>query len=287
VRREQQALGLFFGTLAVVTLVWTAWWRDVPRERREDGDVVVWRGVLADVTDVVVEEPDAPPWRLIREAEGWTVQLGQDTWPADPSVAVDVVDALVEAGRGVAIDGDDLAMFGLDTPVVVRWTALETSYALEMGRTAPVGGRTYVRTDETGVVAVYGGMGETLRLARSQVVDSALSRADVIAGVVLMHGGEPVWEAAFADGAWGDGTRPAEQVSDLVYAWKDLRVAQWTTALDATLPWMVRFIAADGGQEVRRLGKQGDRWGVDLGDGRLGWLPESATRWIDTLTEGS
>lgn len=155
--RGQAWVALVLGLLVAGLLVIVLGLGDAPRRVR-DGDEVVWDLRLDAVDEVEVQGR----WRLLRTPAGWTV----DGAPADPAAVHEVLDALVEAHRGKAVEGD-LSDFGLDQPLRVRVRHAGVEETLEVGEVAPVGERTWVRRPGGGVVAVYGGIGLAVRVSAS------------------------------------------------------------------------------------------------------------------------
>ena len=149
--------GALVACAVCLSAVWLAL-GDAPR-RLDDGQTIVWDVVEADVSELAVGG-----WRVRREASGWR-RVGADGPAVDPGAVHEVLDALVEAHRGVPVPGDPSA-FGLDRPVRVEVVQRGETLALEVGSDAPVGERTYVRRPGGPVVAVRGGVGEAVRAAQ-------------------------------------------------------------------------------------------------------------------------
>lgn len=150
-------LGLAGALVAAAVALAVAWFAlgDAPR-RLDDGQTIVWDVVEADVSELAVGG-----WRVRRDGAAWRF-VGDGEPPADPDAVHEIVDALVEAHRGVTVPGDPAA-FGLDAAVRVEVVHRGERLVLEVGADAPVGERTYVRRPGGPVVAVRGGVGEAVR----------------------------------------------------------------------------------------------------------------------------
>lgn len=287
-QRAQQRLALVLAFGVVAALGVLVWRTEAPRTRPGDGDHEIWR-VRRDQISAVERLGDASvAWRLERVGEGWWVETSSWRWPADPGRALRVADALDEAGRGVRVEADDPAVFGLDHPVALKVEVGEARHSLEVGRVAPVGGRTYVRTSEGVVVAVYGGLGEVAPFDALGLIDGAVVRDDALDQVRLRAPDGRSWSVWFQDGGWAsDHEVDSEGLSNWVHAWRDLQVNDWLEQAPAGEVWQLSVVGAAGAVE-RGLVPTSDAVVVDFGDGRIGrvvgggieGLFEAAAGWV-------
>lgn len=142
------------GLVAVAAVVLVAWWGvGTPDPRAADGEAILWPEASAEVR--VVEAPGR--WGLRRDAADAAWEPLAPSVGVDPEAAHDLLDALDEGRRGVVVEGA-LADFGLDEPTVLRVTTSAGTREIHVGDAAPVGGRTYARSPEGPVIAVYGGL---------------------------------------------------------------------------------------------------------------------------------
>lgn len=267
--RAQHRVGLVLALWLLVVLVWWGWRADAPRVRQGDGDHQLWHLRRDRIT--VVERLNEPTWRLERDEVGWWVRTSGWRWPANPRLVSRLTDALDEAGRGVLLDEVDAAELGLDLPVVLRIEEGGEVYRLEVGRTAPVGGRTYVRSERGEALAVYGGIGEVGRALALELVDDAVLRDEALDRVVLLDPAGAAYAASFDGAVWvGSAAGAPDRVSDWAHSWRDLRVQRWSERAPEGARWRLSSTGASGLVE-RELWVGEGAW-VVFGDGRVGEL---------------
>lgn len=147
---QRQQLGIAVALLATLVVMWLA--QPAPPARRAaDGDVVLWS-----LEPQQVHRVQTASWTV--DVAAGVMHAGGDTWPLQPEAGHGLVDAIVEAGRGLAVDGDD---YGLAAGVEVTVYGAQGATRVRVGDPAP-GGRDYVEVRGQ-VVAVFGGIGEAVR----------------------------------------------------------------------------------------------------------------------------
>ena len=159
---EAAQLRTALGLLALVAaLAVAAWWQG-SRDTwgAASGDALVWDVWRKDIERVGVELPDGSSW-LLDVGGGAVVCDRQWVHRADPAVLDRILDRVEEARRGVAVDLDPEDA-GLDPGVrlLVRQHGQDRFFFV--GDDAPVGHRTYVRTD-AGIFAASGHLNPWLR----------------------------------------------------------------------------------------------------------------------------
>jgi hypothetical protein len=149
-------------------------------------------------------------------------------------------------------------------------------WEVAVGRVAPVGGRTYIRTEDGQTVAVYGGLGAVIRGDTNTWIDGALTRASTLDRVVVTRPSGLSWTVRFEASRWTAlGQTSSELLSDWVYAWRDLQVSRWIDQVPDDTSWRVEFVADSGHVERRDIYATAACWVAVFEDGRMGCVDDS------------
>ncbi len=264
-RDQLRIAGLLAALVVALLLIW-GWRVEAPRNTR-DGETVVWHIRRGDITRVSIEGA----FELVLRPDGDVVRLGGRQVPADRMAVNDLVDALEEAGRGVAVAGLSEEAAGLLNPVRVTVTT-DAVHVLDVGDEAPVGDRTYVRRPGGPVVAVYGGLGKVARRSSASFQDSALLPRGELRQILVERSGQMLRSATRAQDRWQWDTPTQDAVHEWVTRLQDVRVDAW---LEAPIQVSVQIVARTASGEVRvGVGGADGAWLVDFGDGRVGSVEE-------------
>ena len=219
-----------------------------------NADTIVKVEIRRQSDTVIVSREVGSEWRV---EQPWT-------GVADPDTIHDLLDALVEVERGVAIEGvTDRAEFGLGDPptALVFVTDLGGGVATAtFGDEAPVGFRTYALSAADEVVAVGGRPVKSLLAKSSDFKDRRLFHFDPAAvrrvtiesaeGRLSVHGEATSW--------WMDGFSRADpdRVDDLVMGLLNVRIDEFLDLSDTiTEPAIVVSVElADGSISGLKIG---------------------------------
>lgn len=214
-------------------------------------------------------------WRIERAEDRWWVVVGADRWPADPTSAHELADAVVEAAEGLPVPDAAPDDIGLDHAIRVE-VAAQGVWRFEVGDDAPVGRRTWIRVEGAGVLAVQGGIGVAVRAAPGDMVQRALWAGESL-DTVTLEGPQGTFIARRDAAGWSGGPSAGATETWAQAAW-DLSFRSFEVVTGAPTH---RMTMVGGGATLgAELGRGPGGWWLRAEDGRAGLLDADLDRWV-------